>query len=84
MLQSYGITIINSFLTAIFRKYLILPIQNAMIKLLTLAPSLRALRNYRTISKVRVIQKRLELQIQATAFWNLKTKRNLLIFKTKL
>ena len=50
----------------------------------TLAPSLRALRNYMTISKVRLIQKRLELQIKATAFWNLKTKRNLLIFKTKL
>ena len=40
MSQSYGITIINSFLTAIFRQYLILPIQNAMLKLLPLAPSI--------------------------------------------
>ena len=42
MSQSYGITIINSFSTAMFRQYLILPIQNAMLKLLPLAPSIES------------------------------------------
>ena len=46
MSQSYGITIINSFLTAIFRQYLILPIQNAMLKLLPLAPSIESFKKF--------------------------------------
>ena len=46
MSQSYGITIINSFLTAIFRQYLIIPIQNAMLKLLPLVPSIESFKKF--------------------------------------
>ena len=40
MLQSYGITITNSFLTALFSQYLKLPIETTMLKFLPLAPSI--------------------------------------------
>ena len=40
MSQTYGITIINGFLTALFSQYLKLPIETTMLKLLSLAPSI--------------------------------------------
>ena len=55
MLQSYWITIINSFLTVLSRQYLILPIQTAMLKLLPLAPSIESFKksgdHYKNVHK---------------------------------
>ena len=42
MSQSYGITIINSFLKAMFKQYLILPVQTTILKLLPLVPSIES------------------------------------------
>ena len=46
MSQSYGITIINSFLTAWFRQYLVLPIPTTILKLLPLAPSIESFKKF--------------------------------------
>ena len=64
-----------------FKQYLILPVQTTILKLLPLVPSieLRALRILVNITIILVIQKWLELQIDATPFWNPK-KKNLLVF----
>ena len=45
MSQSYGITMINSFLTAWFRQYLVLPTPTTILKLLPLAPSIESFKN---------------------------------------
>ena len=45
MSQSYGITIINSFLKAMFKQYLILPVQTTILKLLPLVPSIESFKN---------------------------------------
>ena len=42
MSQSYGITIINSFLKAMFKQYLILPVQTTILKLLPLVLSIES------------------------------------------